>query len=205
MTNGAPTRLLTALQHTAIALSELGHPFALVGGLAVSIRVEPRFTRDIDLAVAVADDAAAETLVADLQARGFTLQLSLEQRALGRLAAVRMAPPGESATGIVVDLLFASSGIESEICAAAETMEIAAGIAIPVATAAHLVVMKALSRSAKRPQDDADLRALVGVMRSDDRLRASDAAHHIERIGANRGKPLVAELKAILGLSTPLA
>jgi hypothetical protein len=31
----------------------------------VSVRVEPRFTRDIDLAVAVADDRAAEQLVAD--------------------------------------------------------------------------------------------------------------------------------------------
>jgi hypothetical protein len=35
-------------------------PFALVGGLAVSVHVEPRFTRDIDLAVAVAGDAKAE-------------------------------------------------------------------------------------------------------------------------------------------------
>jgi hypothetical protein len=30
--------------------------------------VEPRFTRDIDIAVAVADDVAAEALVADLSA-----------------------------------------------------------------------------------------------------------------------------------------
>ena len=34
---------------------------ALVGGIAVSTRTEPRFTRDLDFAVAVADDAAAET------------------------------------------------------------------------------------------------------------------------------------------------
>jgi hypothetical protein len=34
----------------------------------VSVRVEPRFTRDIDLAVAVTDDALAESLVADLVA-----------------------------------------------------------------------------------------------------------------------------------------
>lgn len=198
MIHGAPTRLLTALQATAIALRELRRPFALVGGLAVSVRVEPRFTRDIDLAVAVADDAAAEALVADLQGRGFTIQLSLEQRALGRLAAVRMTPPGERATGIVVDLLFASSGIEAEICEAAHQIEIAAGITIPVATVEHLLVMKVLSRSASRPQDDADLRALLGVMTEDDRRRAIAAAQAIERIGASRGKPLRAEVDAFL-------
>ena len=199
MTNGAPTRLLTALQAMAAALRELRRPFALVGGLAVSIRVEPRFTRDIDLAVGIADDAAAETLVADLRARGFSLQLSLEQRAMGRLAAVRMTPPGETASGIVVDLLFASSGIESEVCAAADLLEIAAGVVIPVATSGHLLVMKVLSRSAERPQDETDLRALLAGLTTDDRRRAITAADQIERLGANRGKPLRAEVDALLG------
>ena len=192
------TRLLAVLQHTAAILRESARPFALVGGLAVSVRVEPRFTRDIDLAVAVADDAAAEQLVDELQTRGFALQLSLEQRALGRLAAVRMTPPGETAEGIVVDLLFASSGIEADICAAAQTVQVADGIAIPVATAGHLVAMKVLSRSAERPQDDMDLRGLLGVLTGDDRRRALVAADQIERIGANRGKPLRAELEALL-------
>jgi hypothetical protein len=32
----------------------------LVGGLAVSVRTEPRFTRDVDLVVAISDDHAAE-------------------------------------------------------------------------------------------------------------------------------------------------
>lgn len=198
MSDRAPTRLLTALLRTGEVLRELGRPFALVGGLAVSIRVEPRFTRDIDLAVAVADDAAAEALVADLQGRGFTIQLSLEQRALERLAAVRMTPPGESAAGIVVDLLFASSGIEADICAAAELMEITAGIAVPVATAGHLLVMKVLSRSADRPQDETDLRALLKVLTDGERQRAIAAAVQIERLGANRGKPLGAEVNALL-------
>ena len=34
---------------------------AVVGGIAVSVRTEPRFTRDIDFAVAVESDADAET------------------------------------------------------------------------------------------------------------------------------------------------
>ncbi len=198
MSHSAPTRLLSALQRTSLALRELGHEFALVGGLAVSIRVEPRFTRDIDLAVAVNDDTTAERLVADLQSRGFAIQLSLEQRALGRLAAVRMIPPDEHTAGIVVDLLFASTGIEVEICAAADLIEITQGITIPVATAGHLMVMKLLSRSADRPQDEADVRALLSVLTAAERRRAIASADQIERIGASRGKALRAELDTLL-------
>jgi hypothetical protein len=76
-------------------LNDRAHPWALVGGLAVPVRVEPSFTRDIDLAVSVPDDRAAERLVADLTAAGFALRLSFEQHALGRLAAVRLLLPGE--------------------------------------------------------------------------------------------------------------
>ena len=107
------TGMLSALRGVAVALNDRQIPWALVGGLAVSIRVEPRFTRDIDIAVAVADDAAAEALVADFTAAGYALLLSLEPRALGRLATVRLLPPREPVEGVVVDLLFASSGLEA--------------------------------------------------------------------------------------------
>lgn len=203
MTDPAPTRLLDALRHAAAALRALDRPFALVGGLAVSVRTEPRFTRDIDLAVAVPDDAAAEALIADLVARGFRVQLSLEQRALHRLATVRLSPPREPAEGIVVDLLFASCGIEADICAAADDIEIADGLSIPIATAGHLLVMKLLSRSSNRPQDDADLVALVPVLDATERRRAVGAADRIERIGANRGKPLRIDLDALLDCGGP--
>ena len=71
-----------------------GCGWALVGGLAVSIRAEPRFTRDVDVAVSVADDATAEGLVRDLRAQGYRLDATLEQAALGRLATVRLVAAG---------------------------------------------------------------------------------------------------------------
>jgi hypothetical protein len=49
-------------------LETAGVRFALIGGLAVSARVEPRFTRDLDFAVAVEGDADAEALVGFLSA-----------------------------------------------------------------------------------------------------------------------------------------
>ncbi|MBL8899776.1 MAG: hypothetical protein JNM84_19250 [Planctomycetes bacterium] len=47
--------------------------FALVGGLAVSVRCEPRFTRDLDLAVAVASDLEAEALVREWIRGGYRI------------------------------------------------------------------------------------------------------------------------------------
>lgn len=191
MSDGLETsRLLKALRCTADALDELGSSWALVGGLAVSVRADPRFTRDIDLAVSVADDAAAEGLVRDLTARGFHLVLSLEQAALGRLATVRLLPPGEPSEGVVVDLLFASSGIESEVCREAERLEVTPGLIVPVAQTGHLVAMKILAESPGRPQDAVDLRALVKSMAPIDRAKALEALASIEAVGAHRGKRL---------------
>lgn len=92
------------------ALSDCGRQFALVGGLAVSMRSEPRFTKDVDLAVSVADDADAEQVVHSLLQIGYSVLASLEQIATGRLATIRLRPPVEGSE-IVVDLLFASCEI----------------------------------------------------------------------------------------------
>lgn len=194
------TRLLDALRRTADALEELGISWALVGGLAVSVRAGPRFTRDIDLAVSIADDAAAESLVRDLQARGFHLLLSLEQAALARLATVRLLPPGEPAEGVVVDLLFASSGIESDVCREAEPLEVAPGLIVPVAQAGHLVALKILAEGPGRPQDAIDLHSLVTGLTVADRTRALEAIARIEAVGAHRGKQLRAEAGRWLAL-----
>ena len=193
-----PTHLLVALRRIAAALDQRRIPWALVGGLAVSIRAEPRFTRDIDVAVAVNDDAAAEALVADLTAGGFALLLSLEQRALGRLATVRLLPPGEPREGVVVDLLFASTGIEPDICRDAESIEIVPGLIVPVALAGHLVAMKLLALKPERPQDQVDLNSLVSTLDDADRAVARQAVSRIEGLGANRGKSLRDELERTL-------
>lgn len=193
------TRLLTVLRRIADALNARRQPWALVGGLAVSVRSEPRFTRDIDVAAAVIDDAGAEALVVSLVASGFGLRLSLEHEALKRLATVRLRPPGEPEEGVVVDLLFASSGIESEICREADHLELAPGLTVPVAQAGHLVAMKLLALAPDRPQDAIDLRGLVGILTETDRARARAAVARIEELGANRSKPLREELERWFG------
>ena len=201
--NGGSTRLLTVLRRIADALDGHRQPWALVGGLAVSVRCEPRFTRDIDVAAAVKDDAGAEALVSRLVASGFRLRLSLEHEALRRLATVRLTPPGEPEEGVVVDLLFASSGIESEICRDADRLELEPGLTVPVARAGHLVAMKLLALAPDRPQDAIDLHALIATLTEADRARARLATARIVTLGANRSKPLREELERWLSGAPP--
>ena len=195
MSHPESSRLLDVLRQTARALDERGLAWALVGGLAVSVRAEPRFTRDIDVAIAAPDDAEAERVVAAFQALGFVVRLVLEQQALGRMATVRLLAPGQGESGVVVDLLFASTGIEIDVCRAAERLEIVPGLVIPVARAGHLVAMKVLAVSAERWQDEGDLRALIADLPVAERERALAAVSEIEAIGANRGKPLREDLE----------
>ncbi len=71
------TKLELALATAARDVAAEGKKFALVGGLAISVRAEVRFTRDVDLAVAVDDDAEAESLVHSLTIRGYTAVISV--------------------------------------------------------------------------------------------------------------------------------
>ena len=59
------------LRQIATLLENRQQSWVLIGGLAVSVRSEPRFTRDLDIAVAVTDDPSAEGLVHSLSAAGF--------------------------------------------------------------------------------------------------------------------------------------
>ncbi len=171
-------------------------PFALVGGLAVSARAEPRLTRDVDLAIAVTDDDATERHISMLASRGYAVAATVEQTKTGRLATVRLAAPG--ATALVVDLLFASCGIEAEIVAAAEPLEILPGLVIPVARAGHLIAMKLLARDDReRPQDLDDIRALLDVATSADRRLVTTAIGLITKRGFARGRDLAAAWRAI--------
>jgi len=124
--------LEAVLRRIVADLTQARHAFALVGGLAVSVRTEPRFTRDADLAVAVTSDAEAEGLMRELRQRGYRDTAVLEQEATDRIATVRLSLSAEPNLP-VVDLLFASSGIEPEVVAAAEPLTALPGLIIPVA------------------------------------------------------------------------
>ena len=192
------TALETALREICGDLTETRHVFALVGGLAVSARTEPRFTRDADIAVAVASDAEAEALVRALRSTGYEIEAVVEQEAVGRLATARLRGSLEP-TSPVIDLLFASSGIEPEIVAVADEIELLPQLRVRVATTGHLIALKVLARDdVTRPQDVADLRALLRVASAIDITRARAALTLISERGYHRGRDLDAELEKLL-------
>ncbi len=185
------SRLANALQGLQRDLEHLGVDWALAGGLAVSVRAEPRFTRDIDVAIVAGDDEAAERIVFSLRQRGYGLVATVEHTAAGRLATARLMPPGEPEEGVVVDLLMASSGVETEIVAGAEVMEVFPGVSVPVCRAAHLVVLKILARDDDtRPQDRIDLVVLAAQLDDPAWREAAELAALVRARGYDRGRDL---------------
>jgi hypothetical protein len=128
--------------------------------LAVAFRSEPRFTKDIDLAVAVSDDLEAESIVSRLQVRGYALSAVVEQDYVGRLATVRLIRPVRGTSSAFIDLMFANSGIEVEVVDAADRVEVLPGAVMPVASTGHLIALKVL---AGRDQDLIDLGYLLAA------------------------------------------
>lgn len=193
------TAIADALGAIGTELEGRGARFALVGGLAVSVRTEPRFTRDVDVAVSVPSDREAEGLVHSLLTRGWRVLAQVEQEERQRLATARLTPGGHTAPGIVVDLLFASSGIEPEIAEAAERLQALEGLVVPVATVGHLLALKVLAQDERtRPQDRVDARALISVARPADLEQARAGLRLIRERGFHRSKDLLEELDDLL-------
>ena len=193
------TSLEAALRQIYIDLTEIHVSFALVGGLAVSARTEPRFTRDADIAVAVASDAEAEALIHSLRARNYGIEAVVEQQSVGRLATVRLTP-SDVPQAPVIDLLFASSGIEPEVVADAEPIDLLPTLRIGIARTGHLIALKVLSRDdGTRPQDLVDLRALLRFASIDELTRAREALALITARGYHRGRALLADLTDLVG------
>lgn len=183
--------LAAVIGRLAADLETIGRRWCVIGGLAVSARTEPRFTRDVDVAVAVPGDPDAESVVHRLIQRGYRTLGVIEQQAVGRLATVRLVPPLGGEEGVVADLLFASSGIEDEVTAAAERLELFPRVVVPVATIGHLLALKVLSfDDERRPQDRVDIVALLREAGPDELARARTAVDLIVARGAHRGRDL---------------
>jgi predicted nucleotidyltransferase len=185
----------SVLRQAASDLDAIGARWAVIGGLAVAFRAEPRFTKDVDLAVAVEDDQEAEAVVNRLQVRGYALASLVEQDYVSRLATARLVRPLAGTSSAFIDLLFANSGIEEEIVLRADLLEVLPDVFMPVASVGHLIALKAL---AGRHQDLSDLGYLIPSASEADLAEARAAAAMIEERGFNRGQSLSEDLTAII-------
>ena len=96
------TDLERSLVGAIVDLRALGVRYALVGGLAVAVRAEPRLTRDADLAISVSSDSEAEDVVLRMQRRGYRVLAAVEQGATGRLATARLTRSAETAAATLL-------------------------------------------------------------------------------------------------------
>ncbi len=183
-----------ALRGICAELTARGRSFALVGGLAVSIRAEVRFTRDVDLAVSVESDEDAEALVYGLRSVGYEPVASIEHEARSRLSTIRLLSP----QGVKVDLLFASSGIEAEIVARASFVEMGDAGRVPVANAEELLAMKILSMTDIRLQDRLDAQRLLQFVPDLDLHVVRDHLARMTRRGFHRNQDLASKLESVL-------
>ena len=146
----------------------------------------------------MATDAEAEALIHSLRAHDYGIEAVVEQEAVGRLATVRLIPSREPQAP-VVDLLFASSGIEAEVVADAEPIDLLPQLRMGVARTGHLIALKVLSRDdVRRPQDIADLRALLAVASPAELERARKSLSLIAARGYHRGRDLALEIDRLL-------
>ncbi len=182
--------LLSAASRVLASIRQENVQGCVVGGLAVSARCDPRFTRDVDIAVMVDSDERAEALVHALASRGMRIVGLVEQESVSRLAMARLVTDD----GLSIDLLIASSGIESEVVMSAETLEVVQGLLLPVARTGHLIALKLLSVAPGRETDSADLRNLAAVADVEEWNLASEAVALIQERGFARGRQLDAEL-----------
>jgi hypothetical protein len=191
----ALTVIEQALDAIAADLRDRHRQFALVGGLAVSVRAEVRFTRDVDVAVVVQDDVDAERLIFDLNERGYRPVASVEHESRKRLATARLLAPA----GVKVDLMLASSGIEREVVARATEVQLVGSHALPVALAEELLSLKVLSMTERRLQDRIDAERLLAVNPELDLARVRENLRLIAARGYHRDQDLEAKLDQLLG------
>ena len=186
------TPVESALRRAIADLNAIKVQWSLIGGLAISVRSVSRFTKDLDFAVAVAGDLEAEDVVHRLRGRGYQPVEVLEQDYVERLSGVRLE---HNSSDVVVDLLFASSGIEGEVVASATRVEVLPQLLAPVATTGHLIALKVL---AGRNQDLTDLEALIPGASTADLDVARNAVRLIQARGFNRGQDVVADLDKLI-------
>lgn len=142
------------------ALADLTHwlqndkiPFAVIGGVAVGVRGEPRFTADVDVIIGLELDDALQ-LINRLHGSHFE-PLFADVAEVVRTSFI--LPLRHVETGVKVDAAIGLSGFEQQLLARATKIEFA-GVSAPVATVEDIILMKLL---AGRPRDTDDCEKLA--------------------------------------------
>jgi Nucleotidyltransferase of unknown function (DUF6036) len=162
-------------------------PHALIGGLAVSLRGQPRATVDVDMVIAV-DVARTLELVVSLSGSNFQPLFADVAEVVERSF---ILPLRHRSTQVKVDLSIGLSGFERNAVERAQRCDVADTV-VPVATAEDLIIMKAL---AGRPRDEQDLQGLV--VAQGDSLDWVYCERVATELGEALGVDLVAKIRSL--------
>lgn len=148
------------------ALDRLRVPYAIIGGVAISIVSTPRLTLDVD-AIIWAPDRNLASLFEELAEDGLAPRApdSIAFATTHRMLLLR------DLNGVEVDISLGGLPFERSAIADALSIELEPGLLIRVATPEALVVMKAI---ASRPKDLEDIRQLLTMNPSLNRSYVSE-------------------------------
>jgi hypothetical protein len=138
-------------------------PHVLIGGIAVGLIARPRATRDIDGMVWV-EDESWKAMIAGARRQGFEPR---ERDPIEFIRQTRMLLLRHERSGVDIDLSLGALPFEREAIERREIVEVD-GISLPVPAPEDLIIMKAV---AHRPQDLADVAALLSARPDADRVR----------------------------------
>ena len=153
------TPLLTTLADAAEFLGLHDVPYALIGGLAVSLRGQTRLTVDVDMVIGC-DVPTALDLLKQVSTSPF---MPLFSGASEVVQQSMILPLRHRQTGVKLDLAIGTSGFEKQVLERATPIELAKQ-SIWVATAEDLIIMKVL---AGRPQDQQDVDGIARAHRDE--------------------------------------
>jgi Nucleotidyl transferase of unknown function (DUF2204) len=159
-TDDALTRALAALSGW---LGAAGVPYAVIGGVAVSLQASPRYTQDVD-AVVWLEDAGWPALVAAAADFGIRPRIDDVLAFAAQSRVLLLSHDG----GVPVDVSCGALPFERELVQSASVLDVG-GIDIRVARPEHLLVLKAI---ADRPRDHADIDSLLRAHPDLDRAAA---------------------------------
>ena len=142
-------RLLARIAH---ALDANHIPYMVIGGQAVLLYGEPRFTKDIDVTLGVALDRL-DDVVALAQDAGFEPLVDPERFTRETM----VLPCQDRETELRLDLVFSTSRYEREALGRARSVE-TGGASVRFASPEDLVVHKVV---AGRPRDLEDVRSIL--------------------------------------------
>jgi hypothetical protein len=178
------------LKAIARCLDSANIPYMVMGGQAVLQYGEARFTRDIDITVALTPDEA-DRLILSLRSCGFA---TVPVDVAGFIAKTWVLPVEQNETGIPVDIVFSILPFERQAIEDARVVNID-GVPVKFIPPEELVVQKLI---AGRPRDVEDVEGIVEIQGTS--LDKSKIYDLLDGFGKEMGNPdLVKTWNKIIG------